>query len=110
MALVHFHGGGFARGSQEALAAHVMPLPARGYVSMLTTCDLTKRLQQLIETTIKREARFVAFTQTSGGGDSGGEPVCLGPESAYYRLHPAGMGHLNAIKQESGDGGDRSEI
>jgi len=34
MALVHFHGGGFARGNKEALAAKVMPITARGYVSI----------------------------------------------------------------------------
>lgn len=34
MALVHFHGGGFARGSKEAIAAKVMPITARGYVSI----------------------------------------------------------------------------
>ncbi len=32
--LVHFHGGGFARGSKEALAAKVAPITARGYVSI----------------------------------------------------------------------------
>ena len=34
MALVHFHGGGFARGNKEALARKVMPITARGYVSV----------------------------------------------------------------------------
>jgi acetyl esterase/lipase len=34
MALVHFHGGGFARGSKETLAAQVTPITARGYVSI----------------------------------------------------------------------------
>jgi acetyl esterase/lipase len=34
MALVHFHGGGFARGSKDTLAAKVMPITARGYVSI----------------------------------------------------------------------------
>ena len=34
MALVHFHGGGFARGSKEAIASQVMPITARGYVSI----------------------------------------------------------------------------
>src|SRR5579859_1333998 len=34
MALVHFHGGGFARGSKETLAAKVTPITARGYVSI----------------------------------------------------------------------------
>ena len=34
MALVHFHGGGFARGSKDTLAAQVMPITARGYVSI----------------------------------------------------------------------------
>ncbi|MDP8990030.1 MAG: alpha/beta hydrolase [Acidobacteriota bacterium] len=34
MALVHFHGGGFARGSKETLAAKIAPLAARGYVSI----------------------------------------------------------------------------
>ncbi|MDP9114583.1 MAG: alpha/beta hydrolase [Acidobacteriota bacterium] len=34
MALVHFHGGGFALGSKETLAAQVMPITARGYVSI----------------------------------------------------------------------------
>src|ERR1700746_1462624 len=28
MALVHFHGGGFARGSKDTLAAQVMPITA----------------------------------------------------------------------------------
>ena len=34
MALVHFHGGGFARGSKDTLAAQVKPITARGYVSI----------------------------------------------------------------------------
>lgn len=34
MALVHFHGGGFARGSKDTLTAQVMPITARGYVSI----------------------------------------------------------------------------
>src|SRR5258708_11309145 len=34
MALVHFHGGGFARGSKNTLAAQVKPITARGYVSI----------------------------------------------------------------------------
>src|SRR5712664_1057517 len=34
MALVHFHGGGFARGSKNTLAGQVTPITARGYVSI----------------------------------------------------------------------------
>jgi acetyl esterase/lipase len=34
MALVHFHGGGFARGSKEMIAAKAGPITARGYVSI----------------------------------------------------------------------------
>ena len=34
MALVHFHGGGFARGSKDTLAGQVAPITARGYVSI----------------------------------------------------------------------------
>ena len=34
MALVHFHGGGFARGSKETLPAKLTPITARGYVSI----------------------------------------------------------------------------
>jgi acetyl esterase/lipase len=34
MALVHFHGGGFARGSKDTLASQVAPITARGYVSI----------------------------------------------------------------------------
>ena len=34
MALVHFHGGGFARGSKDTLATKLMPITARGYVSI----------------------------------------------------------------------------
>jgi acetyl esterase/lipase len=34
MALVHFHGGGFARGSKNTLASQVTPITARGYVSI----------------------------------------------------------------------------
>jgi len=34
MALVHFHGGGFARGSKETLAGQITPITARGYVSI----------------------------------------------------------------------------
>ena len=34
MALLHFHGGGFARGSKDTLAAQVKPITARGYVSI----------------------------------------------------------------------------
>jgi len=34
MALVHFHGGGFARGSKDTLAEQVKPITARGYVSI----------------------------------------------------------------------------
>jgi len=34
MALVHFHGGGFARGSKETLTGQITPITARGYVSI----------------------------------------------------------------------------
>jgi acetyl esterase/lipase len=34
MALVHFHGGGFARGSKDTLAGQVTPITACGYVSI----------------------------------------------------------------------------
>jgi acetyl esterase/lipase len=34
MALVHFHGGGFARGSKDTLAGQVTPITERGYVSI----------------------------------------------------------------------------
>ncbi len=34
MALVHFHGGGFARGSKDTLGGQVTPITARGYVSI----------------------------------------------------------------------------
>jgi acetyl esterase/lipase len=34
MALVHFHGGGYARGSKDTLTEQVTPITARGYVSI----------------------------------------------------------------------------
>jgi acetyl esterase/lipase len=34
MALVHLHGGGFARGSKDTLAAKVTPITTRGYLSI----------------------------------------------------------------------------
>ena len=34
MALVHFHGGGFARGSKDTMGDRVTPIAARGYVSI----------------------------------------------------------------------------
>lgn len=34
MALVHFHGGGFARGSKDTLGGQITPITARGYVSI----------------------------------------------------------------------------
>lgn len=34
MALVHFHGGGFVGGNKESLAQRVLPITARGYVSV----------------------------------------------------------------------------
>src|SRR5262249_30074504 len=34
MALIHLHGGGFARGSKDGLADRIKPLTARGYVSI----------------------------------------------------------------------------
>jgi len=34
MALLHLHGGGFARGSKDGMGARVTPITARGYVSM----------------------------------------------------------------------------
>jgi len=34
MALIHFHGGGFARGNKDTLGPRVTPITARGYVSI----------------------------------------------------------------------------
>src|ERR1043166_907658 len=34
MALIHFHGGGFSRGSKDTLGPRVTPITARGYVSI----------------------------------------------------------------------------
>ena len=41
MALVHFHGGGFARGSKDTLASKLVPITARGYVSVAAQYRLT---------------------------------------------------------------------
>ena len=41
MALVHLHGGGFARGGKDTLAAKVTPITARGYVSITAEYRLT---------------------------------------------------------------------
>jgi acetyl esterase/lipase len=41
MALVHLHGGGFARGSKDGLAAKVTPITTRGYVSIAAEYRLT---------------------------------------------------------------------
>jgi acetyl esterase/lipase len=41
MALVHLHGGGFARGSKDTLAEKVKPITARGYVSIAAQYRLT---------------------------------------------------------------------
>ena len=41
MALVHLHGGGFARGSKDTLAAKVAPITNRGYVSIAAQYRLT---------------------------------------------------------------------
>ncbi|MFM2125091.1 MAG: hypothetical protein RL328_1542 [Acidobacteriota bacterium] len=42
MALVHFHGGGFVGGNKESLAQRVMPITARGYVSVTAQYRLGK--------------------------------------------------------------------
>src|SRR5689334_13198985 len=34
VALVHLHGGGFARGSKDTLAPKLTPITARGYLSV----------------------------------------------------------------------------
>jgi acetyl esterase/lipase len=41
MALIHLHGGGFARGSKDTLAGKVAPITARGYVSIAAQYRLT---------------------------------------------------------------------
>ena len=41
MAIIHLHGGGFARGNKEALAEQVAPITALGYVSIATQYRLT---------------------------------------------------------------------
>jgi len=41
MALVHLHGGGFARGSKDGLGPKVTPITARGYLSIAAEYRLT---------------------------------------------------------------------
>jgi acetyl esterase/lipase len=41
MALIHLHGGGFARGSKDTLAGKVTPITTRGYVSIAAQYRLT---------------------------------------------------------------------
>lgn len=41
MALIHLHGGGFARGSKDTLAGKVAPITSRGYVSVTAQYRLT---------------------------------------------------------------------
>jgi acetyl esterase/lipase len=41
MALIHLHGGGFARGSKDTLTAKLTPITARGYVSIAAQYRLT---------------------------------------------------------------------
>ena len=42
MALVHFHGGGFVGGNKESLSQRVLPITARGYVSVTAQYRLGK--------------------------------------------------------------------
>jgi acetyl esterase/lipase len=70
MALVHFHGGGFARGSKEAIAAQVMPITARGYVSIAAQYRLSgvAKWPSQIEDA-KTHIRWVRANATSLGID-----------------------------------------
>lgn len=41
MALIHFHGGGFARGNKNTLGGQITPITARGYLSIAAQYRLT---------------------------------------------------------------------
>ncbi len=70
MALVHFHGGGFARGSKETLADKIGPVTARGYVSIAAQYRLsgTAKWPSQIEDA-KTHIRWVRSNASSLGID-----------------------------------------
>ena len=70
MALVHFHGGGFARGSKDTLAGQVIPITARGYVSIAAQYRLsgTAKWPSQIEDA-KTHIRWVRSNASSLGID-----------------------------------------
>jgi len=70
MALVHFHGGGFARGSKETLAAKITPITSRGYVSIAAQYRLSgaAKWPAQIEDA-KTHVRWVRANATSLGID-----------------------------------------
>jgi len=70
MALIHFHGGGFARGSKDTLGPRVTPITARGYVSIAAQYRLSgaaKWPSQLEDA--KTQVRWVRANASSLGID-----------------------------------------
>ena len=92
MALVHFHGGGFARGSKDTLAAQVAPITARGYVSIVAQYRLSgvaKWPSQIDDA--KTHIRWVRANATSLGIDPKRIAIVGHSAGGHIALYTAGQ-------------------
>ena len=92
MALVHFHGGGFARGNKDTLASKVAPITARGYVSIAAQYRLSgmaKWPSQIDDA--KTHIRWVRANASSLGIDSGRIAIVGYSAGGHIALFTAGQ-------------------
>ncbi len=92
MALVHFHGGGFARGSKDTLGGQITPITARGYVSIAAQYRLSgvaKWPSQIDDA--KTHIRWVRANASSLGIDPSRIAIVGHSAGGHIALYTAGQ-------------------
>jgi acetyl esterase/lipase len=103
MALIHIHGGGFARGSKDGLADQIIPITSRGYVSIAAQYRLSgvAKWPAAIHD-VKAAIRWTRANAGSLGIDTQRIAVVGHSAGGHLSLFAAGTANNSQFEGESG--------
>jgi acetyl esterase/lipase len=111
MATIHFHGGGFAAGSKDALAERIRPYAALGYVAIAAQYRLSG---QAGYPALIHDAKAAIRWVRANAKTLGIEPQRIGvvgySAGGYHALFTAGTGNRPEFEGTGGNAGVSSQV
>lgn len=111
MAIIHFHGGGFAGGNKESLSERIKPYAALGYVSIAAQYRLSGQAgYPALVHDAKAAIRWVRANAKTLGIEPQRIAVAGYSAGGYHALFTAGTGNRSEFEGSGGNAGVSTQV